>query len=144
MKTNRSLGKYIILTIITFGIYSLLFWHGYARDMNIVCSGDGKTTRGIIFRIVFSVLTLGIYEFVWLYSAGERIATNVQSRNLFCTTTGSSILLWYILGSFIIIGPFVAIHKLINGLNVLSADYNARRNGSNAGPTITINNTINN
>ena len=40
---------------------------------------------------------------------------------------GGSILLWYILGSFIIVGPFIALHKIIHGLNDLCYAYNAGR-----------------
>ncbi len=146
MKTDRSLGKYIILTLITFGIYSLFFWHEYARDMNIICAGDGKNTRGILFRIIISILTLGIYEWIWLYSAGERIEMNAHARNVYCNTTGTNVLLWYILGVLIIIGPFIGLHKLINGINVLAADYNAKQNAQRhgVGPNVTINNIINN
>ena len=134
MKTNRSLLVLILLSFLTLGIYPLFFWHGFARDMNIVNANDGKKTRGILARIVFSVLTLGIYDFVWLYSAGERISINSHRYGIHCNTTGSSVLLWYILGSFIIAGPFVALHKLIDGLNKLCANYNATNlNASNRG-----------
>lgn len=139
MKTNRSLLVLILLSILTLGIYALFFWHGYARDMNIVNANDGKNTRGIFARIVFSILTFGIYDLVWLYSAGERISINSHRNGIHCTTTGSSVLLWYILGSFIIIGPFVALHKLIDGLNKLSAHYNATNHNNPAGQTININ-----
>ncbi|MBR1820860.1 MAG: DUF4234 domain-containing protein [Clostridia bacterium] len=74
--------------------------------MNVVCEGDGKTTRGILARIIFSLLTLGIYDLVWLYGAGDRISNNCQQRNISCNTTGGNVLLWNILGSAILIGPF--------------------------------------
>lgn len=126
MKTNRSLLKLILFSLLTLGIYALYFWYKYAQDMNVVCAGDGKKTRGILARIVFTVLTLGIYEFVWMYGAGERISRNAYKRGLHVNTTGGNVLLWYILGAFIIIGPFIAIHKLIDGLNVLCESYNAQ------------------
>ena len=124
MKENRSLLKLIVLSILTLGIYAIIFWHGYARDMNAVCAGDGRKTRGILARIVFSILTLGIYEFIWLYGAGERISINCARRHLPNNTNGGNVLLWDIFGILIIIGPFVALHKLISGLNQLCADYN--------------------
>ena len=76
MKTNRSLLTLILLSIITFGIYALYFWSKYAEDMNIVCNGDGKHTRGILSRIIFSALTLGIGS-LWLnpYTAAARAAS---------------------------------------------------------------------
>lgn len=147
MKTNRSLLKFILLTAITFGIYGLYFYHSYARDMNIVCEGDGKHTRGLLAVIVFSFLTLGIYGFVWMYGVGERISMNCQRRGIPNNTTGSSVLLWNLLGALIIVGPFVALHQMLDGLNMLCADYNrthgtvAAGNAVPAGnPTVVINN----
>lgn len=124
MKENRSLLVLVLLSIITFGLYSLFFWHAYARDMNIVCAGDGRKTSGIIAQVVFSILTLGIYNLIWIYSAGDRIFYNCTKRNIPNTTSGGSVLLWYVLGSFIFVGPFVGLYQLISGLNQLCVDYN--------------------
>ena len=124
MKENRSLLVLVILSIITLGIYTLFFWHGYARDMNIVCAGDGRKTRGIIAQVVFSTLTLGIYNLIWMYGAGDRIFLNCAKRNIPNTVSGGSVLLWYVLGAFILIGPFVGLYQLISGLNQLCVDYN--------------------
>lgn len=127
MKANRSVLAFILLSVITFGIYTLFFWSKYAQDMNIVCQGDGKHTRGIFARIIFSILTLGIYDLIWMYNVGERISANAHRRNIHCNITGGSILLWYILGSLIIVGPLIALHKMIHGLNDLCYAYNSVR-----------------
>lgn len=127
MKTNRSLLMLIILSAITFGIYPLFFWSKYASDMNIVCQGDNRHTRGILARIIFSAITFGIYELVWMYNVGERISFNAHKRGLHCNVSGTSILLWFILGSFIIVGPFIALHKMLSGLNNLCYAYNDAR-----------------
>ena len=50
--------------------------------MNIVCEGDGRKTRGIIAQVVFSILTLGIYNLIWVYAAGDRIFFNCTKRNI--------------------------------------------------------------
>lgn len=139
MKTNRSLFVLILLSIVTLGIYPLFFWHNYARDMNIVCSGDGKNTRGILARIVISILTLGIYDLVWMYGVGERIAVNSSRRGIAGTTSGGGVLCWYIFGALLFgIGPLVALHKMIHGLNNLCAAYNATNHG-NGGTTVNVN-----
>ena len=139
MKTNRSLLALILLSIVTFGIYGLWFWHKYAEDMNTVCAGDGKHTRGILARFLFSLLTLGIYDYVWSYAAGERIAEQAHRRGVYCSTTGGSVLLWRLLGSLLFgIGIFVSTYKLINGLNVLCEDYN-RRGGKTVSVHVDVN-----
>ena len=139
MKTNRSLLVLILPSIITFGIYPLFFWSSYAKDMNTACYGDGKHTRGIFARIIFSMLTFGIYELVWMYKTAERISFNAHQKGIHCNATGTSVLLWYILGSFIIVGPFVAMAQLINGLNSLCAAHNAGARQSAANINININ-----
>ncbi|MBR2208113.1 MAG: DUF4234 domain-containing protein [Synergistaceae bacterium] len=126
MKEDRSLLVLILLSIFTLGIYALFFWHGYARDMNIVCAGDGRKTRGIIAQVVFTIFTLGIYNLIWIYGAGDRIFFNCTKKNIPNTVSGGNLLLWYILGSFIVIGPFIGAYKLISGLNQLCIDYNQR------------------
>ncbi len=139
MKTNRSLLVYILLTIVTCGIYAIYFEYAFARDMNIVCAADGKKTRGVIAQVIFTVLTLGIYPIVWLYGVGERINNNSVMRKVASTCTGGSLLLWNILGSLIIIGPFVAMHKRIEGLNRLCDAYNRRQGAANVNVNININ-----
>lgn len=139
MRTDRSLLKVILLSIITFGIYGIYFWYKFSVDMNIVCNGDGKHTRGILARIIFSMLTFGIYEFVWMYGVGERIYVNCQKKHIVNNTNGTSVLLWYILGSFIIVGPFVAMHQMIQGLNDISNVFNTYGNG----PVVNVNVNIN-
>ena len=138
MKTNRSLLVMILLSIITFGIYGLYFQYAYARDMNIVCEGDGKHTRGLIALILLSMITFGIYPIIWMYGCGERISDNCRTRGIPCNTTGGSVVLWDILGSLIIVGPFIAWHKLIDGLNKLCAYYNSNRGGSTVNVNITL------
>jgi len=41
LKTNRSLVKYILLSIVTFGIYSIVFWYSVGDDMK--CWQAGMT-----------------------------------------------------------------------------------------------------
>ena len=67
LKTNRSLAKFILLGIITFGIYPLVIMCGVSQDINIVASRyDGKKTMHFaLVAFIFSWLTLGILPIVW-------------------------------------------------------------------------------
>ncbi|MBR6706294.1 MAG: DUF4234 domain-containing protein [Clostridia bacterium] len=139
MKEDRSLIKFLLLNIITAGIYGLIFWNRYAADMNTVCMGDGRNTRKVLGRILLTIITSGIYELVWLYRAGDRIAANCRAKGIPAKATGGSVLLWYTVGALLFgIGPLVAVNKLIRGLNDLSAAYN-RRAGRGAGATVNVN-----
>ena len=45
LKTNRGLLKYILLSLITFGIYGIVAMSGVSSDINIAASRyDGKKT----------------------------------------------------------------------------------------------------
>ena len=125
MKENRSLLKLLVLTPLTAGIYGLWFWSKYAADMNVICNGDGKKTHGILFRLMMTVLTLGIYDLVWTYGVGNRIAENCRKQGIPDDTTGGKLVLWNTLGLLLAgIGPFISMYKMIHGINVLSMNYN--------------------
>jgi hypothetical protein len=55
MIQRRSLLTLILLSIITCGIYGIIFWYNYSDDMNKVCNGDGKLTQNYITgtKIIF-------------------------------------------------------------------------------------------
>lgn len=126
--TNRSLGKYIFFSIITCGIYSLWFIYKLAQDINSLCAGDGKNTSGLLVYILLSIITFGIYSYFWYYNIGNRLAENAGKYNLAFQENGTTILLWYIFGSFLCgIGPFVAMHILIKNTNALAFAYNTQK-----------------
>jgi len=45
---NRSLLTYIVLSVITCGIYGLYFLYKLALDVNTICNGGGKETAGLL------------------------------------------------------------------------------------------------
>lgn len=129
LDSNRGLFKYIILTIITCGIYSYWFIYKLAEDVNIMCDGDGKKTGGLIKFIVLSIITCGIYSWFWYYNIGNRLAENAPRYNLHFSENGTTILMWFIFGAFICgIGPFVAMNIIIKNTNSLASVYNSQRN----------------
>jgi len=126
VKSNRSLLKYILFSIITCGIYPLIFIHGIARDVNIVCEGDGKHTGGLLKLILLSIITCGIYTYVWYYSLGNRLMENAPRYNMCFSENGTSVLLWILFGSLLCgIGPFIALHIIIKNTNALACGYNS-------------------
>lgn len=125
--TNRGLGKYILLSILTCGIYSYYFLYKIAQDMNVMCSGDGKETAGLIKFILLSVVTCGIYSWVWYYNLGNRLASNAQRYGLQFQENGTTILMWQIFGVILCgIGPFIAMNIMIKNTNALAIAYNAQ------------------
>lgn len=76
LKDDRGLASYIILSIITCGIYSYYFIYKMAHDVNIACDGDGENTSGLVAFVLLSLITCGIYAWFWYYNLGNRLAAN--------------------------------------------------------------------
>ena len=127
IKTDRSLVMYILLTIVTCGIYAYYFIYKLADDVNEMCEGDGQKTGGLIRYIVLSFLTCGFYSLYWEYKIGNRLQANAPRYNISLQENGTSILLWYLVGMVLCgIGPFIAMHILIKNTNQLAMAYNVK------------------
>ena len=125
LKTDRSLVVYILLGVVTCGIYNLWFIHSLAKDVNIACAGDGKKTSGLLAFILLSFVTCGIYGFYWYYSLGNRLAFNAVKYNMHFQENGTSVLMWQLFGALLCgIGPFIAMNIIIKNSNSLFAAYN--------------------
>ena len=125
LKTDRSLLIYILLSLVTCGIYSWYFLYTIARDVNVACAGDGKQTAGLLKLILLSILTCGFYSWFWYYSLGNRLAENAPRYGLRFQENGTTVLLWMLLGSILCgVGFFVAWHILIKNVNTICGAYN--------------------
>ena len=128
LKTNRGLLKFILLSIVTLGIYSLVFYSSISNDINIIASRyDGKKTMHycLLFFLI-GPITCGIAYIVWAHKISARIGNELNRRGIAYSFGASSYWLWNVLGSFIAVGPFVYLHKLAKAMNLLAADYNQK------------------
>lgn len=131
VKTNRSLIVFILLTILTCGIYSLFFWHSYVKDVNTICAGDGKNTRGVLALIVFSMLTLGIYALVWSCGMQNRLRENARRYNAGPMSGGGAVVLWQLFGPLLFgLGGLIGTYIQIDSMNRIAYNYMAMHNGS--------------
>lgn len=131
VKTNRSFFLFIVLTILTCGIYTLFFWHSYVKDVNTICAGDGKKTNGIALTILLSLITFGIYTLIWTYGMQNRLRDNASKYNAGPIASGGNILCWQIFGSLLFgIGPWIAMYKQIDSINRLTYNYTSAMNKS--------------
>lgn len=131
LKTNRSLLKLALLSVVTFGIYNLFFLDGIATDMNMIAAEDGKQTPGVIKVILLSICTCGVYPLVWYYKLGNRMQDAGLQYGMLIKENGTTILLWMLLGSCLCgIGAFVALHIIIKNMNTLCAVFNKQYSGN--------------
>lgn len=128
LKTNKSLLKFILLSMITFGIYGIVVMSSVSNDINIIASRyDGKKTMHYcLLCFLVGPITCGIAVLVWFHKISARIGSELERRNIDYSISASTFWGWYVLGSFIIVGPFVYMYKLFNAMNMLAEDYNIR------------------
>ncbi|MBO5369175.1 MAG: DUF4234 domain-containing protein [Clostridia bacterium] len=126
LKTNKGLIKYIFLSIITFGIYGLVVMSSLSSDINIVAGRyDGKKTMHYcLLFFVIAPITLGIGYIVWFHRISNRIGDELKRRNIPYSLSCADYWLWNVIGSLIIVGPFIYYHKLFEAANRICADYN--------------------
>ncbi len=126
LKTNRSLLKFILLSMITFGIYGIVVLSAVSTDINYIAGRyDGKKTMHYcLVAFLFSWLTLGIVPLVWYHKMSARIGNELNRRGINYNFGAGTYWGWNILGSFILVGPFVYTHKLLKAMNLLAANYN--------------------
>ncbi|MBQ4641134.1 MAG: DUF4234 domain-containing protein [Oscillospiraceae bacterium] len=126
LKTKRGLLKFILLSLITFGIYALVFYSKISTDINLIASRyDGKKTMHYCLLIfIVAPITLGIGSIVWIHRISNRIGNELSRRGIDYSFGASDFWLWNVLGSLIFVGPFVYLHKFCKAMNLLCADYN--------------------
>ena len=128
LKTNRGLLKFILLSIITFGIYALVFYSKVSSDINLIASRyDGKKTMHYcLLTFIIAPITCGIGAIVWSHRISARIGNELARRGIAYDFGASTYWLWNVLGALIGVGPFVYLHKLCRAMNLLSADFNTK------------------
>ena len=126
LKTNRGLLKYILLNLITGGIYSIFVWSSISSDINEIASRyDGKKTNHYcLVYFLFSWLTCGICFLTWNHKLCDRIGCELRRRGIFYDIGAGTFWGWNILGSLIIVGPFVYCYKVFKAMNLLAGHYN--------------------
>lgn len=68
---NRSIVMYILLSIVTCGIFAL-YWMACVNDDVNNSLGENDTSGGMV--VLLSIVTCGIYGLFWAYSLGNKIS----------------------------------------------------------------------
>jgi hypothetical protein len=126
LKTNRGLLKYLLLGTITLGIYPLVVMSALSDDINTIAGKyDGKKTMHycLLFFLI-GPITGEIATLVWYHRVSNRIGDELRRRGIASKFGASSFWLWNVLGSLIVVGPFIYLYQLLSSMNQLAADYN--------------------
>lgn len=109
----RSIATCIILSIITCGIYAIIWFINLTDDTNRLSQEPSPTTGGTAFLL--SIITCGIYSLYWAYKQGERLERIRASRGL---APGSLPVLYLVLSVFGL--NIVAYALMQNEINTLA------------------------
>ena len=126
LRTNRTLLKTVVFSLLTFGIYGIVQMSNIGCEINTIASryDKKKTMHYCLIAFLFSGLTLGIAPIVWQHKISKRIGNELYRRDIDYSFGASTFWLWGVLGSFILVGAFVYHHKLLTAMNLLAEDYN--------------------
>ena len=125
LRTNRSLLKTILLSIITIGIYGIVVYCHISDDINTIASRyDGKKTMNYFPMLLLTIITFGIVYLVWGHRISVRIGDELRRRNIAYDFGAGNFWGWNIVGTLIIVGPLVYGHQIHKAMNLLCADYN--------------------
>ena len=126
LKTNKGLLKTILLSIVTLGIYPIVVMSAVSNDINIVASRyDGKKTMHFcLLCFLVAPITFGIAGIVWYHKVSGRIGAELMRRGINYHFGAADYWLWSVLGSFIVVGPFIYLHKMFKAVNLMNAHYN--------------------
>ena len=125
--TNRGLLKFLLLSMITFGIYGIVVMTHISMEIDTIASPrDNKNTMNFLLVCFFlGPITLGIYTLIWNHNLSNRIGDELKARNLDYEFGAGDYWGWGVLGTLILIGPFVFVHKLLKSMNLINENYNA-------------------
>ena len=127
LRTNRGLLKYVLLSIITFGIYGIVVKTHISMEIDTVASPrDHKSTLNyLLVVLLLGPITCGIFPLIWYHNLSNRIGDELKARNLGYEFGAGDFWGWGVLGCLILIGPFVYLHKLLTSMNLINESYNA-------------------
>ncbi len=121
MMKKKNIALYIILNIVTLGIFRFFFWYKWTKDLNKLCDGDDKESANYFLILILNVFSLGINVPVWNYQMGERMFQKAGDYGVELKHGGLFIMIWKLfpfVGSFVAnIFKIVYINKLIDGYN---------------------------
>lgn len=128
---ERSMFGYIVLSVLTLGIYHIVFWTKLSKDVNALCEGDGKKTMKYVFCWLLNIVTLGIFGFVWKYKLAKRLQNNAARYDLKFSESGALVVVLAIVFALFPVAQAV----LVKNFNAMAVAYN-EYNGLEAQPTV--------
>ena len=111
---NRNIGVCILLSIVTCGIYGIVWLVQMVDELNAAANEPNATSGITVFLL--SLVTCGIYQLYWFYKAGQQVNQAKTARGMAVDSNVS--ILYLVLGIF---GLSIVTYALLqNELNQLA------------------------
>lgn len=110
MVQRRELILYILLTVVTCGLFGLYWFVCLTDDINTL-SGQPDTSG--VMSVLLTLITCGIYGFIWAYKQGDKIDKIKMSRGIPASNGGVLYLILYLFGGVI---AYALIQNEVNNL----------------------------
>ena len=82
-------------------------------------------TPGILMLVLLSLVTCGLYTFVWFFGVGNRLKFAGERYNVEIKEGGMMIMLLMLVGSLICgVGYWIGIYHIIDNTNTIADAYN--------------------
>lgn len=122
---KKNLALYIILSIVTCGIFALVWLAMLANDLRTMSNDESKMSGGMV--VLLTIVTFGIYGWIWYYQAGETLNSIKASRGISADqSSGVLYLLLAVFGLSIVSSALIqdSLNKLIDSSNNNGNYYN--------------------
>ena len=125
LQTNRRMWKFMLFSLLTLGIYTIIFFIPFSFDVDKVAPRrDGERTMNYLFAFILSLFTFNIVLMIWHYQMARRIETALEERSVTYDFSTTDFWIWYFVGSFLPFLQLVYFHKLCRAMNLLCENYN--------------------
>ena len=95
MVQKRNVATAIILSLVTCGIYGIIWFIQMTNDANTVANKPNATSGGMAF--ILTLVTCGIYGFIWAYQLGAKLDDAYAAKGL---ATGNRAIVYLLLTIF--------------------------------------------
>lgn len=101
MRNQRSIPMYIILSLVTCGLFAL-YWFVVLTDETNEVSGETQLAGGVV-ALILTVITCGIYGWYWAYKMGEKVDIIKSRTGKPAGNTGILFIILQVLGLGVIV-----------------------------------------
>lgn len=78
---NRNIAVCILLSFLTFGLYSLFWKASVVNEIQYISESNSKQSGGLV--VFFSIITFGIYKLIWDFNAGRMIERAQELNDIY-------------------------------------------------------------